>query len=125
MSDDKNAFTYDETPDDLGRVVGDMGTVEMIARLRDKERNPPDLVWRNAIADRLEALSLRANRSDEVVAWFHVPSGAVIDPRDKDALCARFTKELGRDVSVDFEPLCRPSPVVRAREVALETAAKP
>lgn len=48
----------------LGEPFGErtIPTTEMVTQLRDKERNPPDMVWRNHIADRLEALHSASRR---------------------------------------------------------------
>lgn len=55
-----------------------------------------------------ESAALPASEAGaEPVAWFHIPTGAVVDPLARDLLVARFSKELELDVSGEFEPLCR------------------
>lgn len=41
----------------------------------------------------------------EPVAWFHTPTGKVVDTADKNQLCERFSEALERDVSLEFVPL--------------------
>jgi hypothetical protein len=44
-----------------------MTTPEMVRRLRDGERNPPDMAWRNEIADRLEHLASVVSQIEALV----------------------------------------------------------
>jgi hypothetical protein len=45
-----------------------MMTPEMIRRLRDPERNPPDMAWRSEIADRLEIFNAQVVDRDRALA---------------------------------------------------------
>ena len=64
----------------------------------------------------------------EPVAWLHKPTGGIVDPLAKGLLVKRFSEELQRDVSVDFEDLVPAAALLaaeqRGRESERERCAK-